>query len=284
MVLKQILPDTMNPGKLPTKRPFNPKVLLFIVILLIPATYAVLPYSFSLASASIEQIGLPLLLVLNLINVGIYAVLAGIGLYAATRIGFGLPFVENWLKKEEEKEPMANTFKKVLIIAVAAGVAAAVIIIVLDGVAFGPLLQTELEASGVTLPENIQPPAWQGALASFSAGITEEVMFRLFGVTVLAWIGSFLFKDAEGRPIPAVFWTANIMVAVGFGLAHLPATVLVGIPLTPLVISRAIVLNGVGGVIFGWLYWTRGLESAMVAHFSTDIVLHVILVLVASLL
>ncbi len=136
----------------------------------------------------------------------------------------------------------------------------------------------------MTLPEDIRPPAWQGALASFSAGVTEEVIFRLFGVTVLAWIGSFLFKDAEGRPIPAVFWIANILIAVGFGIAHLPATALVGIPLTPLVITRAIVLNGVGGVIFGWLYWTRGLESAMVAHFSTDIVLHVILVLVASLL
>jgi membrane protease YdiL (CAAX protease family) len=30
------------------------------------------------------------------------------------------------------------------------------------------------------------------------------------------------------------------------------------------------------GILFGWIYWKKGLEAAMVAHFSTDIVLHVI--------
>ena len=37
-----------------------------------------------------------------------------------------------------------------------------------------------------------------------------------------------------------------------------------------------LLLNGVAGVAFGWLYWKRGLEMAMLAHFSADIVLHVI--------
>ncbi|MDD3715217.1 MAG: CPBP family intramembrane metalloprotease, partial [Atribacterota bacterium] len=32
----------------------------------------------------------------------------------------------------------------------------------------------------------------------------------------------------------------------------------------------------VAGLAFGWLYWTRGLESSMIAHFSADIVLHVL--------
>jgi len=35
-------------------------------------------------------------------------------------------------------------------------------------------------------------------------------------------------------------------------------------------------LNGIGGIIFGWLYWKKGLESAMISHFSADIVLQVI--------
>jgi len=41
-------------------------------------------------------------------------------------------------------------------------------------------------------------------------------------------------------------------------------------------------LNGLGGLAFGWLYWKQGLESAMIAHFSADIVLHVITPLVAT--
>jgi len=51
----------------------------------------------------------------------------------------------------------------------------------------------------------------------------------------------------------------------------------IGAPLDMFVISRAVVLNGLGGICFGWLYFTYGLESAMIAHFSADIILHVIL-------
>jgi membrane protease YdiL (CAAX protease family) len=47
--------------------------------------------------------------------------------------------------------------------------------------------------------------------------------------------------------------------------------------ITPLVVIRAIILNGIAGVAFGWLYWKMGLESAMLSHFFTDVVLHVIL-------
>jgi membrane protease YdiL (CAAX protease family) len=70
-------------------------------------------------------------------------------------------------------------------------------------------------------------------------------------------------------------WTANILTAVLFGLAHLPATAAL-LPLTPLVIVRAIVLNGLAGVVFGWLYWRRGILLAMTSHFCADLVLHVI--------
>jgi len=42
-------------------------------------------------------------------------------------------------------------------------------------------------------------------------------------------------------------------------------------------------LNGLGGLAFGWLYWKQRLESVMMAHFSADIVLHVITPLVATL-
>jgi hypothetical protein len=38
----------------------------------------------------------------------------------------------------------------------------------------------------------------------------------------------------------------------------------------------AFYLNRFCNVIFGWLYWRRGLLAAMLAHFSTDLVIHVI--------
>jgi len=35
-------------------------------------------------------------------------------------------------------------------------------------------------------------------------------------------------------------------------------------------------LNGIGGMVFGWLYWKKGLEFAIISHFSADIVLQII--------
>jgi membrane protease YdiL (CAAX protease family) len=70
-------------------------------------------------------------------------------------------------------------------------------------------------------------------LASFYGGISEEVMLRLFVMSLLAWLGSFISRTAEGKPTSAVFWISNILAAVLFGLGHLPATAML-IPLTPL--------------------------------------------------
>jgi hypothetical protein len=36
------------------------------------------------------------------------------------------------------------------------------------------------------------------------------------------------------------------------------------------------VLNTFAGVVFGWVYCTRGFWAAATAHFTTDLVIHVI--------
>ncbi len=98
---------------------------------------------------------------------------------------------------------------------------------------------------------------------------------RLFLFSLLAFAGKFISHTAEGRPSLVVLWIVNILVAILFGLGHLPLTSTL-IAITPLVIVRAIVLNGLVGVVCGYLYWTRGIESAMLSHFSADLVLHVL--------
>jgi membrane protease YdiL (CAAX protease family) len=73
---------------------------------------------------------------------------------------------------------------------------------------------------------------------------------------------------------PAGFWIANIVAAVLFGLGHLPVTARL-VPLTSVVVTRAIALNGIVGLVAGYLFWRRGIEMAIACHFSADIVLHV---------
>ncbi len=46
-------------------------------------------------------------------------------------------------------------------------------------------------------------------------------------------------------------------------------------PITPLVVSVALSLNGIAAVVFGILYRKRGLEAAMIAHFSANFVIYV---------
>jgi hypothetical protein len=55
----------------------------------------------------------------------------------------------------------------------------------------------------------------------------------------------------------------------------------IGWPINALVITRTIVLNGLGGLAFGWLFWTFGLECAMLAHFLTDVILYTLIPLAA---
>jgi len=121
------------------------------------------------------------------------------------------------------------------------------------------------------------PPFWMGFLASFYGGIGEEILLRLFFMTLLVWLFSKLIKSNENiLTNDVIMWSSIIISTVLFGLGHLPITKSLT-PLTSLVIIRALVLNGVGGILFGWLYWKKGLETAMIAHFSTDLVLHTLL-------
>jgi len=254
-------------------------------ILLGAATFgviAIFPYSLALQAEQLEAIEaqlpypLPVVLILQVLqNVVIFAVAIGLGLLAANRIGLGLPILEAKLAGEKAWPRI----KAILPISITIGVIGSLIIIALDMWVFNPGLMAQLgEQAQVPNLEVAQPSAWKGLLASFYGGINEEILLRLFMMSVLAWLGKFISHTADGRPTVVVLWIANVLAAVLFGLGHLPATSML-LPLTPLVITRAIVLNGLLGVAFGYLYMTRGLESAMISHFSADIVLHVLLAL-----
>ncbi len=104
---------------------------------------------------------------------------------------------------------------------------------------------------------------------------------RLLLVSTLAWLFSKLSHTADGTPTRGAVWVAISAAAVVFGLGHLPATSLT-MAITPLVVTREIVLNGIMGVVFGAMYWKRGLEAAMLTHFSADIVLHFLLPMVLA--
>lgn len=60
---------------------------------------------------------------------------------------------------------------------------------------------------------------------------------------------------------------AVAVAALLFGAGHLPLAAKME-TLTPSIVLRVIGYNAIGGIIFGWFYWKRGLERAMLAHFA----------------
>ena len=257
-------------------KPFNWKLFFILFGAAAFGLVAIVPYSLAPQAEALKNahlpMPLPLLVTLQLIPQAIlFGIVIALGMFFANRTNLGLPILEARLRGEA----VAGKIRAILPMSVILGVAASLLIIALDRYVFMPVIQAQLDAASAAKLVTATPAAWKGFLASFYGGIDEELLLRLGLMSFFVWLGRFVSKTAEGHPTPVVYWTANILAAILFGLGHLPATSLL-LPLTPLVILRAVVLNGLGGVIFGYLYFTRGLESAILSHFSADLILHVL--------
>lgn len=268
-------PVGMKQLLLPTVRPFNARAYLILLGLLILAVMAEQPYGLTLTGTAYPGFWV---LMRNVVpELLLYAVVGFVGLLLASQIGLGMPFIESWTKRES----IWNRLPGVAGIAVLAGILTP-LTSVLDttlGILIKPYAQYLSQFSTIDV---ISPPAWQGLLTSFSAGVTEETAYRLFVLSLLAFLGSRAFRSRTGRPALWQLWVASILSAILFGLAHLPLARQLGIPIDAIAVIRIIIHNGVSGLVFGWLFWTFGLESAMLAHASADVVIKVLFPLITQ--
>ncbi|MGE3535739.1 MAG: CPBP family intramembrane glutamic endopeptidase [Parachlamydiales bacterium] len=150
--------------------------------------------------------------------------------------------------------------------------------IIVPGVIAGTIVGLAIRILSATLFPSpalsvVQPPFWAGLLASVYGAVNEEVLLRLFLLTTVFFLLQKFFKLKSGNRL-FLLWTANIIAALVFGLGHLPAAFQLAAPSVQ-VVFRVLLLNGIAGVCFGWLYWSRGLWTAMAAHFVADLFLHV---------
>lgn len=227
---------------------------------------AVIPYIISLLGTLIaaRPLPFPLIVLLQFVQGVVFLALAiGVGLLLARKIGLGAPILENWLY-QRKAAPSRDAWRTPLLIGVALGA----LIALLQHSIFLPRLPQLAAISESALP------IWKRFLACFYGGIDEEIFMRLFLLSFLLWLLGKIWKDANKRPADGAFWSANCLVALLFGLGHLPVVTKI-MPITPLLFIAVLSLNGIASVGFGYLYWKRGLEAAMLAHFSADIVLHV---------
>jgi membrane protease YdiL (CAAX protease family) len=230
-------------------------------------------------SAVPPGLSLPLLAVLSAINP--LLLLGGaclVGAYAAPRVGLQSSVVARggggmavWQDLREEVG-----------VAVAAGIASGILVLLLD-VALLPFVAQDLPASaiGATRPTLVDVLAYVPVRVLYG-GITEELLLRFGLLSGLAYLGWRLTGRPDAGPGRAVAWVAIVVAAVLFGVGHLPALAQ-AVTLTPALVARTLLLNGIAGVVFGWLYWRRSLEAAMIAHASFHVPLVVLSVVQIAL-
>jgi hypothetical protein len=131
-------------------------------------------------------------------------------------------------------------------------------------------------------------PEWQGfthpqfpfsIIASATAGIGEEILFRLFVLSLWAFLLDLVLRRFAATG--AALWAANVIAALAFAASHLPAAMVVlGVSapseIPPLVLAELVLLNGLVGILAGERFVKDGLVAAVGIHFWADIVWHVI--------
>jgi len=116
-------------------------------------------------------------------------------------------------------------------------------------------------------------------IASATAGIGEEILFRLFVMGLWAFLLDLALRKWNARRV--ALWAGNVIAALAFGVAHLPATMMATgvaspVDLPTVAIVEVFVLSGLVGVVVGERYMREGLIAAVGIHFWADVVWHIL--------
>lgn len=155
--------------------------------------------------------------------------------------------------------------KQPLLVSLAIAVIGGLSMILPDMLFFG-------QHSTVIMDSYATKPTIPYILASVTYGaVIEEVMLRLFAMSLIAFLLYQLFGKKQDKPTTAILVSSNVIAAILFAVGHLPATfILLGT--SPLIIVRCLLLNGGIGLLFGYLYRKYGLRYAMLAHGGCHVV------------
>jgi hypothetical protein len=222
---------------------------------------ALLPYQLHLMArfrtgAAAEIPPLPVLISITLFtNIIVFGLAIAIGLWLRRWTQLPMP----WLDAYAARHAMPSLAP--LALAGAIGLATGLALRALDAAFFLGLVSFD------------QPPLWTRILICLYGGINEEVFLRLCVMSIFTAV-LVVIARRQG-PNAAIRWTSVILAALLFAAGHLPVTEMLT-PITPSIVARAFLLNGIAGMVFGWICWKRGLEAAIVAHAATDVGLHVL--------
>ena len=103
-------------------------------------------------------------------------------------------------------------------------------------------------------------------------GVTEELLLRWGIMTALVWLSWRVLQRRQGAVHAGYVWLAILVSALLFAAGHLPAAAAMIDVLDANIVAFVIGWNAAFGLLFGYLFWRYGLESAMLAHALSHVV------------
>lgn len=246
------------------------QVSIAVLILFVIGSLINIPFSREVKRLSIEagktNVKLAESAITDLTTVGISSLILGvilifIGLWVSSKTNLGAPLIARIFTKK----PIREIINRDAILS--SFILASIVALILLGLFE---IQKEFYPVANKLPRPSKPFY---VLVSFSAGISEEIMFRLGLMSLVVAIIQFL-KNRE-NPSSKTFWIGIFISAIFFGLIHLPLSKNF-VELTPFTIGVTMIGNFITGTTFGWIFWKRGLLVAIMSHIIFDLVFHVI--------
>ncbi len=179
-----------------------------------------------------------------IISIIVFGIFVYLGLYFGKKVNLGTPLLSALVNKQK----ISMSFTQPLLVGLLLGIFSSIFIRVFDYPA------TYASSIGVRL------------LAVLYGGITQEILLRLFVMTTIVFAFSRVFCTKK----PSVYWTGILGTAFIFAFSNLP-NLMQFEKLTFFLVVQSVLLNFIPDIAFGWLYWKKGLESAIIAHVVFDL-------------
>lgn len=258
-----------TPSRLTTAPSFPWKLFWVLVLACLLGFAAALPFVYALYRDLIARgplpMPMPVLVTVQLMQSTIvFGGIVALGILLARKVGIEAPILERWLDRTEPRNGVGW-----LRIPLLWGTAIGLLIVFLYFLVFLPHIPA------LPLQAEAALPIWKRFLVCFYGAINIELLMRFFVLAFFLWLLRKIMRDRSSRSGPGIFWTANFIVALIYGLSHLPVAKNL-MPLTPIVWVAILLPMGISSLVFGHLAWKRGIEAAMVAHFSADFITHVL--------
>jgi Type II CAAX prenyl endopeptidase Rce1-like len=131
------------------------------------------------------------------------------------------------------------------------------------------VIEPVIPAAGARIAAAAALPLWRRVAIIYVAAVGEELVFRLLLLSLIAGIAARLVRRTERVPGRRIIWFANGLSALAFAAVHLPAWSAIG-PLSLGLALTVLMLNGLGGLVFGDVFVKHGISAAIWAHAGAD--------------